>query len=904
MDLIGDVIGNIIGTNNEDKGDKTKTFKRSPRNEVNVYNSQNTRKMRNEVRRRTRKMANKYEDSGSMSDSDSAYSDDNSNNGDKDSMYTIESMRGNTNVDYNNPTFFMDNQSKMIDNRKYERRTVRKVKSKKGFLSQFDPLELDTFGDPSSYNAVHNSVGTNASIKRLETERALAYDGGYSNFEKDCDGTYGVVHPKDFKMKLVPFFRSRGGNQDYNRSDLHQRKMEAFTGSAKNPAWKSKKESGPLFSPIVGATNIYGNSVPTDEFEGRYIPSRERKNELPFTQVQQGPGLGLGSNEASSHGFHDNYRVAPISTDVLRGPRGPKVSYTPPVIMGKKGTKGRVHGRQENRKPPTFADWGTERITGVTGHGHIRAPTMRRVYNPDNMATRNRGVEDQQRYGPAGASDTHSIVPDNMRGNFRRASKENYLQAEPRQITLVEGMQARPSSTPYVPDPTRRAQHNFTYLGPAGRDGVGQGHSFNMVTNIPDPTKRDQHNTTGRQGTAVSARERHYINNYEAPDPTKRDQHNSTGRSGKGIGVTREHYTNTYDAPDPTKRDQHNSTGRSGTGMKVRREHYTNNYDTPDPTKRDQHNSTGRAGTGVRVRREHYTNNYDAPDPTKRDQHNTTGRSGVGFRVRKELYANNYEAPDPTKRDQHNSTGRAGVGFRVRKELYTNNYDTPDPTKRDQHQYSRSRGGVSGRESSYVNNEDAPDPTKRDMYKFKRTKGGVSGKESAYVNTYDAPDPTKRDMYKSKRSKGGAASVNSKTYAFNYVDNIPAPTMRDIHGKNKYVNPAKNAIEGQRSRRDANTMSQNVSREQTLKGRAPTNSNYDKGPTFQFTKVELKDPVQMYEGRMPIKSTTYTTDRFMPGSAFNRNESYYEDNRKQYVKDTLNGNPYVNNLLHKAVNNY
>ena len=99
-------------------------------------------------------------------------------------------------------------------------------------------------------------------------------------------------------------------------------------------------------------------------------------------------------------------------------------------------------------------------------------------------------------------------------------------------------------------------------------------------------------------------------------------------------------------------------------------------------------------------------------------------------------------------------------------------------------------------------------------------------------------------------------------------------------------------------------MSQNVSREQTLKGRTPTNSNYDKGPTFQFTKVELKDPVQMYEGRMPIKSTTYTTDRFMPGSAFNRNESYYEDNRKQYVKDTLNGNPYVNNLLHKAVNNY
>ena len=125
--------------------------------------------------------------------------------------------------------------------------------------------------------------------------------------------------------------------------------------------------------------------------------------------------------------------------------------------------------------------------------------------------------------------------------------------------------------------------------------------------------------------------------------------------------------------------------------------------------------------------------------------------------------------------------------------------------------------------------------------------------------------------------------------------------MRDIHGKNNYVNPAKNRVEGQRSRRDTNTMKQNIGREQTLERRSPTTSNYDKGPTFEFTQIELKDPLQMYEGRQPSKGAVYNTDRFISESSFNRNGSYYEDNRKTYIKDTLNGNPYINNLVHRAI---
>ena len=983
MDFIGNIIDNIIGDKNVNSSRQTH-IKRSPRNEVNIYSSNNIGKSRNNIKRRATKMNRSR--TNESEDSDSIYSDEDDNK----TAHTIESMAGNT-----NPTFFMDQQNNILDNRKYERKTVEKVKTRNAFASQFDPLELDTFSDPSSFNAVHNSTGTNSAIKRQETERALAYDGGYSNFEKEEDGTYDVVNPKKFDMNLVPFFRSRGGNQEYNRGDLHQRKMEAFTGSTNNPAWQSKKESSPLFSPVVGATNIYGNSVPSDEFEGRYIPSKERRYELPFTQVRQAPGLGLGTNEESSHGFHDNYRVDPVSTDTIRGPRGPKVSYTAPIIMGTKGSKGSVIGIQENRKPPTYTDFGTERITGVGGYGYIKAPTVRNVYNPDNMATQNRGVDDHQRYNPAGGSGNNKVMPDNLRGNFKTPSKENYLEAEPRAITLIEGMQARPSETPYVPDPTKRMQHNYSYLGPGGREGIGYGHTFNMVTNIPDPTKRDQHNSSGRNGTGIKVngsrhtntydapdptrRDQHnsigrtgtgikvngsqYTNTYDTPDPTRRDQHNSTGRTGTGIKVNGSQYTNTYDAPDPTRRDQHNSTGRTGTGIKVNGSRHTNTYDAPDPTKRDQHNSSGRTGTGIKVNGSQYTNTYDAPDPTRRDQHNSIGRTGTGIKVNGSRHTNTYDAPDPTKRDQHNSTGRTGTGIKVngsqytntydapdptrrdqhnsigrtgtgitsREKHYINTYDAPDPTKRDQHNSSRSSGGSNGKEKHYINTYDAPDPTKRDQHNSSRSSGGANGKEKHYINTYDAPDPTKRDQHNSSRSSGGAdgnekhyvntydapdltkrdqhnssrssggAAQSDKQYTFNYIDNIPDPTMRDIHGKNNYINPAKNEVEGQRSRRDANTMSQNVSREKTLVRRNPTQSNYDKGPTFEFTKVELKDPIQMYENRQPIKGATFSTDRFVPGSSLNRNETYYVNDRKQFVKETLNGNPYVNNLLHKAI---
>ena len=81
------------------------------------------------------------------------------------------------------------------------------------------------------------------------------------------------------------------------------RKMDLFTGSLNNLEWKPKTERRPLFSPLVGLTHIYGSPVMTSEYESRFIPSRERRNEKPFQETRVTPGLNLGYNEVGKSSY-------------------------------------------------------------------------------------------------------------------------------------------------------------------------------------------------------------------------------------------------------------------------------------------------------------------------------------------------------------------------------------------------------------------------------------------------------------------------------------------------------------------------------------------------------------------------------------------------------------------------
>ena len=101
-------------------------------------------------------------------------------------------------IDMSNLNHFLDKSKGLIDNRKHERRFVQKEKDNNNFLSQFDSLTVNNIGDPVSSNAVHTSGGLNSGINRMETERNLALNGGYSNFGENQNMTYGVVDNEHF----------------------------------------------------------------------------------------------------------------------------------------------------------------------------------------------------------------------------------------------------------------------------------------------------------------------------------------------------------------------------------------------------------------------------------------------------------------------------------------------------------------------------------------------------------------------------------------------------------------------------------------------------------------------------------------------------------------------------------
>ena len=1063
MDILESLFGyeqDNTSTNNKktSRPDKKTKIKRKKRNETDIYNSNN----KSRVKSMTDKLAS---DRFARSDdrniihnnenfSDSEYSDSEYSGGK--SYHTVNSVPKNEAINFSDPSFFINTQENFIDNRKHERRIVKKNGDNNNFKSQFDPLQFDNPTDPSSYNAVNNTNGSNATAKRAETERRLALDGGYSNFGEQSDNTYGIF-PADrlTHNNMVPYFRSSsyGNNNEFNlkRNAINQRKMEEFTGSTDNVAFRHKREQKPLFSPLVGMTNIHGNQVNTEEFSGRYIPSKERRGELPFQQIRVTPGLNLGANQEATSGFHDMHRVYPKTTDELRLANNPKISYKGVIIPGMKGEKGPVVAQPVQRKANTFRELTPDDYAG--GLSYIRAPKLEGEINKNNIATVNRGVSDQQWYG--GAENRTQSTPDTFRGNYKQSSRQNFKHAGPGPVTMVDSLQARPDSNSYIPDPTQRSQSN-TYIGPAGTSRTEGGHAFNVVNGMPEPTKRDLYGRSDRAGATVTGSHKgyHVYDLNDVPDINMRNIHSSTDRAGKGVNVTSQgHHTfdpndvpninmrnihgstdragkgvnvtsqghHTFDpndVPNINMRNIHSSTDRAGKGVNVTSQgHHTfDPNDVPDINMRNIHSSTDRAGKGVNVTSQghhtfdpndvpninmrnihgstdragkgvnvtsqgHHTfdpndvpdinmrnihgstdragtningaykghNTFDpndVPDMNMRNIHNKTDRAGAGVNgahkgnhafdpndvpdnnmrnihnkidragagvngAHKGIHAfDPNDVPDVTMRTIHGRTDRAGAGVNGTHKSHHvyDPSDVPDPTKRDMYKSKRSGGGAQSANEKpytfeYINN--IPDSTGRDMYKSKRSAGGAqSVNEKPYTFDYinNIPDPTGRDMYKSKRSAGGAQSVNEKPYTFDYINNIPDPTERDMHKSGRAAGGAyASSQEAQRSRRDANNMLVNITKEQISKGRSPTTSNYNRGPTVEFTQFELKNPIMI--NRSLIPELIPNTNRAVPNLQPDRHSKYYVNNRVMSPQSSLEGNPFINNMVHRAVDN-
>ena len=717
--------------------------------------------------------------------------DDDNNN---DSEFSDEaSLSSNSEVSVmGDPTLLVSRANSMIENINKEYQIIDKRNANDTFLNQYDSMKFGSNETPSSFNAVHK-MGTISD--RAQTERNLAAAGGYSNFGEGYgpDNNMGLGVGNDFShINMVPQFKGKtyGTNpgRELKNVELSQRKLENFTGTD-NITFKQKTEHKPLFDPIMNATNIYGTPLPTDYLISRYIPGREKRTEKPFQEKRVQPGLNLGYNEQNPMG--SNYRPQYRTIDDVRTASQQQISYTTPVVTsgirtGGGGGRGPVIGEHKKNRPERTKEWGTDRM--VKNYGYAVAPAIYGEFIKQDLATTNRGLNDRVLSGPA-FNEISQITPDKLREKFEGTVKQNFAQAEPRNMILVEGMSEREDALKYIPDPTLRSQE-LSYVGPAGTSSTGRTIAYDP-NDVSDPTMRDIHNRYDRDGVAIQA------------------------AFGKG------HTYDPNDVPDPTKRNIHDRYDRDGVAIQssMQKGQYYNPNDVPDPTKRNIHDRYDRDGVAIQptMSKGHYFDSNDVPDVTNREMFSKLDRSNAGAKIQ-----------DGDK------------GYAINYELFT------------------------------------PDVTNREIYsKLDRANAGAKAQQTdkGYAINYDlmTPDPTNREMYsKLDRAKGGA------------------------NGDSTYL--------PQRVRDDYLNANINVGREQVeMTGRAPTLSNYEKGPTYDFTMLSMCEKLQI--NRDVIPSTIAINEKLPFVMSFSGSplKTMENPNIDSFTKQNLNRNPYINNVVHKAI---
>jgi hypothetical protein len=139
-----------------------------------------------------------------------------------------------------------------------------------------------------------------------------------------------VINKETFKQKNAPFF---GSHIRQNQLNSNSNIVDNHTGTEHFN--RTKSTPTPMFEPTKDI-NYRDNTVKNDEISNRHVPSRFKKNELPFEQVKVGPGMD-DELTTPSGGFHQDTRdfVMPKTIDDLRPASNPQISYKGRVIPGK-----------------------------------------------------------------------------------------------------------------------------------------------------------------------------------------------------------------------------------------------------------------------------------------------------------------------------------------------------------------------------------------------------------------------------------------------------------------------------------------------------------------------------------------------------------------------------------------
>ena len=234
----------------------------------------------------------------------------------------------------------------------------------------------------------------------------------------------GTVIENFTHNNMVPFFGDSAKQNVYEYAN--QSILENHTGNLNYNV--SKKEIEPLFKPTRNVSNVNGASIYKDSLLERYLPSINRRNEVPIEPVRVGPGINRGYTAKPTGGFQQqDIRdvVMPKTVDELRVLSKPKLTYKGKIVPGKsKINKRRTIGKMYKHRPETTQEHGPEKWFTTTG-AQIKAKQRPEILLQDTQ----RMTTSTNEIGIAAPTNGENIT---QRPKIRRSRNNTYEGSGPR----------------------------------------------------------------------------------------------------------------------------------------------------------------------------------------------------------------------------------------------------------------------------------------------------------------------------------------------------------------------------------------------------------------------------------------------------------------------------------------
>ena len=423
------------------------------------------------------------------------------------------------------------------------------------YEDQFKPLIFDNKKTPVSSNNLHKTLK-----KNVKKEKNLNLNNSFSLFDnKSIDMTYNIISQDNFTHdNMVPHYSKGQMINEYNEQTLSH-KMDLFTGSSRNfyPKRELLQEN---FTPVQKDVNLIGTSKSkTDILESYYIPSKERRNELSFEQINVGPGLNLNPHQTTrpDNSRYDDFRPLPKATNELRSADRPKESYKSQVIPGKRGDRRSVIGETFKRRPDKTKE---NKPSEYQRSGGIIKKDKNR--NPVILKNTNRR-ESRQIIGPSRFKQNRASNK-NISKTKPSTKRENFSSIPSNVNTVVKGFDTNKKSFNILETRRNTTEHNEYAGGPSKLEFGGKKYDPN---DLPKQTKKQTTIYNEQYGTITGPDANKSYDPKDVMAPNMRDIttfNNNRGYMGRSDTNKNQSY-DPRDRPDITNRDilQYNDVGNT-----------------------------------------------------------------------------------------------------------------------------------------------------------------------------------------------------------------------------------------------------------------------------------------------------------------------------------------------------